>query len=152
MISKKYFIYFLIAGLSILFSFTNIYAGKDVADVFKMQSPEYTKHTRAIVEFTHNKHTVEYKISCGDCHHDSENNPLTDLKMGDDVQRCIECHKKPGIARPPRGKKWPGEKRREFHATAVHDNCIPCHRDYNKKNKTKAAPASCVQCHPRQKK
>ena len=40
----------------------------------------------------------------------------------------------------------------EYHAEALHENCISCHKDYNKKNKTKAAPQSCTKCHPKKKK
>ena len=29
--------------------------------------------------------------------------------------------------------------------------CITCHKVFNKKNKTKAAPQSCTKCHPKQK-
>ena len=31
-------------------------------------------------------------IGCGECHHDKDNKPLNNLKIGDDVQNCIECH------------------------------------------------------------
>ena len=103
MMRKKCLPLLLIAGVVVLFASTGIYAGKDVADSFIIESPEYTKRTRNNVEFTHNNHITEYKIGCGECHHDENNKPLADLKIGDDVQRCIECHKIPGRKRPPRG-------------------------------------------------
>ena len=34
-----------------------------------------------------------------------------------------------------------------YHANALHENCISCHKAYNKENKTKAAPSSCTKCH-----
>ncbi len=148
---KKLLVLLLVAGVALLFGSTAMYAGTEVADTFKMEAKEYKKHKKAIVTFTHKKHNVDYKISCGECHHDENNKPL-DLKMGDDVQRCIECHKKAGKAKAPKGQKWSKEKKREFHADAVHDNCIKCHKAFNKKNKTKAAPATCSKCHPKKKK
>jgi cytochrome c553 len=126
-----------------------IYAGTQVADEFEVKSPEYEKHTKGIVKFTHKKHIEEYGATCGECHHDDKGKPL-DLKMGDDVQRCIECHKKPGER--PKGKDAPKlskKERLEFHAEALHYNCKDCHKEFNKKNKTKAAPTTCTKCHPK---
>lgn len=121
--------------------------GGPVADVIAMEASVYDKHTKGIVQFTHKKHAEEYKISCGDCHHDDSGAPLADLKMGDEVSSCAECHSKTG--KPEKGISK--EEKREFHKEALHDNCISCHKDHNKKNKTKAAPASCGQCHPKNK-
>jgi hypothetical protein len=41
---------------------------------------------------------------------------------------------------------------RQWHAEALHDNCRDCHKKHNKKNKTKAAPTTCVKCHPKKAK
>jgi hypothetical protein len=80
--------------------------------------------------------------------------------MGDDVQSCIACHKEPGqmpgaLKKEMREKKASKDeikaKKMEYHAEAVHANCISCHKAHNKKNNTKAAPASCTKCHPKQK-
>jgi hypothetical protein len=100
--------------------------------------------------FSHKKHNEEYKIGCGECHHDAKGKPLNDLKaIGDDVQGCIECHKIPGkmpgdlkkeLKAKKASKKEIAAKEMEYHAEAIHENCISCHKTYNKKNKTKAAP------------
>ncbi len=124
----------------------------EVADVIEMNNPNYKKHKKGICIFTHKKHAEDYKISCGSCHHDKDGKPLESLKMGDPVQNCIACHKKPAKAKVPKGEKWSKEKKREFHADAIHDNCISCHKTWNKENKSKAAPASCKGCHPKKKK
>ena len=92
---------------------TTRHAGTDVPEVIKLNSPEYEKHKKGIVEFTHKKHSEDYakkapdlyKNGCGECHHDADNKPLSNLKTGDDVQRCIECHKKP--SERPKGKGAP---------------------------------------------
>ena len=125
-------------------------AGKtEVADVIAMNNPAYAKHKKAIVQFTHKKHTEEYKIGCGECHHNDKGEALNDLKMGDAVQNCIACHDKPGKA--PKDVKDKAEKL-TYHTNALHKNCIDCHKADNKKKKNKAAPASCGKCHIKAKK
>ena len=64
---------------------------------------------------------------------------LIDIAGGDDGSRHS------GIAHEHEGEV-------ELVAEAIHANCISCHKDYNKKNKTKAAPQSCTKCHPKKKK
>ncbi len=140
-----------IIGIATLFLAAGLYAGSAVPDVIKMQN-DY-EHTKGIVEFSHAKHVAEYKAGCGDCHHDENNKPLADLKEGDNVQKCIECHNKPG--EKPKGKGAPKLSKSEklqYHAEAIHENCKGCHKAYNKKNKTKAAPTTCTKCHPKTKK
>lgn len=123
-----------------------------VADVIAMNEPAYAKHTKSIVQFTHKKHYTDYKITCGDCHHNENAEPLANLKEGDPVQRCIECHPKAGKApAPKKGEKMSDSEKMEYHAEALHANCIDCHKDHNKKNNTKAAPTSCATCHPKEK-
>jgi hypothetical protein len=135
-------------------------AGKKVEDVFPMENKAYEKHTKGIVQFTHKKHTTEYGASCGECHHDDKGQPL-ELKEGDDVQPCLECHKKPGTVPKELKKEWKEKKvskeeqkkvKLEYHAEAVHMNCIDCHKKWNKENKSKAAPTSCSKCHPKKAK
>ena len=87
---------FVILGIAVIFASTAVYAGTQAPDVIKMENKAYTEHKKSIVEFTHKKHVEEYKSGCGECHHDAENKPLENLKMGDEVQGCIECHKLPG--------------------------------------------------------
>jgi len=124
---------------------TELPAGKtEVAEVIMMENPAYAKHKKGIVQFTHKAHIDDYQIACGDCHHDSKGKPLT-LKMGDPVQNCIACHIKP--SRKKKGVK--GKAVLEYHAEALHKNCIGCHKAYNKENGTKAAPAGCSKCHPK---
>jgi hypothetical protein len=160
--SKRHWIIATIAVIATLLITTGIYAGKEVKDVIKMDHKAYDKHTKGIVTFTHKKHTKEYaekhpelyKNGCGECHHDKDNKPLTNLKEGDDVQDCIECHKKPGYIKGKEAKGLTKEQKREYHANAIHDNCKGCHKDYNKKMKLKskdkgAAPVTCKQCHPK---
>jgi len=154
--NKKGFLIITTIGFIVLFASVALYAGSDAPAVIKMQN-DY-EHKKEIVVFTHEKHVDAYKNGCGACHHDENNKPLDNLKAGDSVQKCIECHSKPGEVPKAEKDKWKKEKlkkaeknklARQWHAEAVHDNCRDCHKAYNKKNKTKAAPTTCVKCHPK---
>lgn len=143
-----------------LFVAAGIYA-KAVPDIIKLEDPAYKEHKKGVVEFHHGKHQKDYaqkypefyKNGCGECHHDKDNKPLSHLKEGDDVQKCIECHKI--AAEAPKGKKAKKklskkEKIKDYHAEALHENCRGCHRKYNKKYKpAKKAPTTCTKCHPK---
>ena len=107
---KKHLITTVIIGVAILFVSAAIYA-KSAPDMINLQDPAYKKHKKGVVDFTHKKHQNDYakqypeyyKNGCGECHHDDKGKPLAKLKDGDDVQKCIECHKTPAEA--PKGKK-----------------------------------------------
>ena len=124
-------------------------AGTDVPDTFDIETREIKKRKKGLpkfklVSFTHKKHTETYKISCGDCHHDENNEPL-DLKSGDDVQRCVSCHTK--LKKDKKNKKDI-----MVLENAMHGNCISCHKETNKKTGDPKgmkgpAPASCGKCH-----
>ncbi len=158
---KRQILVFSTVCVALLFAAGAIYAATTVQDMITMDNKAYKEpHEKGIVEFTHKKHIEEYKIGCGECHHDDKGKPLNKLKMGDDVRNCIDCHKRPGqmpgaLKKEMRAKKASKKeiaaKEMEYHAEALHENCIGCHKAYNKKNKTKAAPQSCTKCHPKNK-
>jgi hypothetical protein len=162
--NKKHLFISVIAGIATLFIAAGIYA-KAVPDVIPLDDPAYKEHKKGIVQFEHKKHWDEYakeypefyKNGCGECHHDKDNKPLSDLKDGDDVQKCIECHKI--AAEAPKGKKAKKklskkEKIKDYQAEAFHENCKVCHKKFNKKYKgqKKKAPTTCTKCHPKKKK
>jgi hypothetical protein len=132
-----------------LFIVTGIHAGTEVEEEFFMNSPY--PHKKSLSLFTHKKHTTEYKIACGECHHDDKGEPL-ELKKGDNVQKCFECHKKPGELKGKKAKGLSKKEKREYHANAVHENCLGCHRKHNKEKQTKDAPTKCTACHPKKEK
>ena len=88
-------------GIAALFAATLIYAGTEVQETIELKDPAYKKHKKGVVKLSHKKHQDDYaqkypefyKNKCGECHHDEDNKPLSDLKEGDDVKKCIECHK-----------------------------------------------------------
>ncbi|MDZ7832616.1 MAG: cytochrome c3 family protein [Desulfobacterales bacterium] len=109
----------------------------------------FEEHRMGIVEFDHEKHAASkpegYGLGCGDCHHDENGEPLTDLKRGDPVQSCYECHDKDG--RPRRDpamsqEEWKKEELTYYYG-AIHENCTGCHKQMG------AGPVSCTECHPR---
>lgn len=140
-------------GIATMFLAAGLYAGTTMPETVKMEAPY--EHTKGIVEFSHQKHVTEYKnakgeaITCGECHHDAQGKPLADLKEGDDVRKCFECHNKPGELKGKDAQGKPDSEVILYHANALHGNCIDCHKDYNKANKTKAAPQTCTKCHPK---
>jgi hypothetical protein len=149
-IMKQKFGWSMMAGACLVLFSAWVIAGTTVPDVIKMDTKGYTEHTKGIVEFHHKKHIEEYKLTCGECHHDKDHKPLANLKAGDNVQGCIECHKIPG--EKPKGKDAPKLSEKEvlqYHAEAMHQNCQGCHKEYNKKNNTNTAPTTCVKCHPK---
>ena len=166
---NKKFLVLLIVVSAALFAAGGILA-KTVPDIIKLQDPAYKKHEKGVVEFTHGKHQRDYakkypefyKRGCGECHHDENNKPLSELKEGDDVQKCIECHKIPSEVPKKLKTEWrkkkvkkaeQKKKKLEYHAEALHYNCRGCHREYNKKYKpAKKAPTTCAKCHPKAKK
>jgi len=160
---KKGLIVAVIVGMMTLFIAVGIHAGTAVKDEVEMNNPAYKVDKYLPAKFTHKLHTEDYakkypdiyKSGCGECHHNDKGEPLKDLKIGDDVQNCIACHKK---AERPKGiaKKKMKEKL-EYHPEAIHENCKGCHKKVNKiakkaGKKKKVAPTSCTKCHKKRKK
>ncbi len=152
--SKKLFTLLLAAGIAMVFTASGIQAGTDVDDVITMKSklldakrkkgPDAKKPCK-LVEFAHKKHHEEYKISCGDCHHDKDGKPLADLKAGDDVQKCEACHTR--AKAKTADKTFQGKYKKKpidiMHLeSAIHENCIGCHKEQGLKVGTK-----CGDCH-----
>ena len=127
-----------------LFLAVGLYAAA-APEIMPMNDARYEKHKKSIVQFTHKKHTTEYKITCGECHHDDAGKPL-ELKEGDPVQKCGDCHKEFGkLAKADKKMKKP-EKIKKYQKEALHANCIGCHK------KIKKGPKKCSECHPKKKK
>jgi hypothetical protein len=162
MMNKKLLTLLLVAGIAVLFAATGLYAATEVGDTITMESKIYKKRSKGpkakkpvkLVEFSHKKHHEEYKLACGECHHDDKGKAL-DLKMGDDVQPCDACHnltkaKKKAFKGIYVGKRKPDDI--HVHKNALHENCIGCHITSNKEGGDKTgkkgpAPTSCKTCH-----
>jgi hypothetical protein len=118
----------------------------ELPDVIVMQA-DYP-HTKTLVRFSHRKHVTDDRLNCGACHHDDAGEPRMDLKVGDPVDQCIDCHPEPGEG--PRGSKLSKAERLEYHAEALHDNCRGCHKQHKKEGGSGAAPTACSKCHLRE--
>lgn len=152
--NKRLLTLLLVAGIAAIFLATALHAGTEVKDELILEDPGYKKPKKRApkfrsLAFTHKKHIEDHKISCGECHHDKDNKPL-DLKIGDDVQKCSECHNK-----FEQDKK--NKKDIMVHENALHKNCKDCHIETNKKagdpkGMKGDAPATCGKCHIPEKK
>ncbi len=161
---KKYLIITLLTGAALLVIVSGIYAGTQAADEIRLENKAYAKHKETAVVFKHSKHQTEYRqknpglfnSQCGECHHEKENDntnkPLVNLKAGDEVKNCIECHKKAEYVKGERAEGLSDVQKREYHANAMHDNCKACHKEYNQQKGLKPkdkgyAPVTCKSCH-----
>lgn len=121
------------------------HAAQQTAEEMAMNSKVYGDHKKPLVTFTHTKHNVDYKIACVDCHHVFKDGKNV-WKEGDEVQKCEACHSE---AKAPAGKDAPKlsnqEKIEKYHYSAIHENCVGCHKAEKKKGKN--APSACKDCH-----
>jgi hypothetical protein len=102
------------------------------------------------VKFTHSKHVKDYGAVCGDCHHDSDAEPI-ESHDPEATYACGECHEEEGLIRGPISENEVSDGDRLAHrANALHLKCIGCHKLYNELNNVIRVPESCVTCHARQ--
>jgi hypothetical protein len=125
-----------------------VHAAQEVLDNITMNSPVFEKHKKALVTLTHKKHATEYNIACADCHHVYEDGKNV-WKEGDKVDKCTACHKE---AKAPKAKKGEpkmskADKIKNYYYSAIHENCVSCHKAEKKKGKK--APSACKDCHPK---
>jgi cytochrome c553 len=137
------------AALSVVFLFAFVYATTGTCpDTMTMESKLFPTHTKSLVTFTHQKHNVDYKIACTECHHVPKDGKNT-WKEGDAVQKCAECHKE---AKAPTGADAPklsaAEKIQKYYYSAIHENCVGCHKKLKAEAKP-TGPTTCAKCHPK---
>ena len=142
-------------AMGVVFLFALAYATQQAPDNITMESKVYTKHKKALVNLSHKKHNVDYAIPCTDCHHVYKDGKNV-WKEGDAVQKCDAegCHCKAKAPKAKEGEKKLSRKEKAsqgFHYSAIHENCVGCHKDVKKKDKTKAVPTKCAECHPKKK-
>ena len=129
---------------------------KDAEKIMTLNSTVYKKHKKALVKFSHEAHAKDEKygpVPCADCHHVYKDGKNV-WKEGDEVQKCQECHKE---AKAPKAKKGEPKMSKEekilkYHYSAIHANCVGCHKKVAKKDPGKKEIAKCTACHPKEKK
>lgn len=156
----KLIVFAVLTGICLLFFTAAINAEEeapcaegDASDVIEMKNTEaFAQHRMGIVMFNHKKHHDAepdgYGVGCGECHHDDSGTPLNDLKAGDNVQGCLECHDK--TEKPKRTPDMTpedfAELQLEYYYGAIHENCMGCHKEKG------AGPVKCTECHPKPEK
>jgi len=99
------------------------------------------------VKFQHAKHVENYGAVCGDCHHDSDFEPIESYDP-DETYSCSECHDEEGLIRGPIAENDVLDSDLiTYRANAIHMQCIGCHKRYNDKKHLVQAPESCITCH-----
>ncbi|NVM21274.1 MAG: cytochrome c3 family protein [Desulfobacterales bacterium] len=148
---KRSLLMLVFAAMAVVFVFSVVYAAQQAPDNITMNSKVYKKHKKVLVNLTHKKHNVDYKIGCTDCHHVYKDGKNV-WKEGDEVQKCDACHKE---AKAPKAKEGEPklskkEKIKGFHYSAIHANCVGCHKDLKAAAKP-TGPTVCKDCHPKKK-
>ena len=148
--SKKLLAFLLAVGILILPAVTALYAQTQFPDEIIMDynpyvQRRYTPPEHEVFVCLHGTHNTDYKISCGECHHDKDGNFLKDLKIGDDVKQCVECHTE-------LNKTAKNEKSIMLLENAIHGQCKVCHKKINieagdPEGTSGPAPVFCKECH-----
>jgi hypothetical protein len=137
------------AALSVVFLFAFVYATTGTCpDTITMESKLFPTHKKSLVTFTHAKHNGYCDSKCANCHHVYKDGKNV-WKEGDAVQKCAECHKE---AKAPTGADAPklskAEKIKTYYYSAIHENCVGCHKELKKAAKP-TGPTTCSKCHPK---
>ena len=99
------------------------------------------------VKFSHSRHVEEYGAACGDCHHDSDFEPI-DAHDPDETYACVECHDEEGLIRGPIAEIEASDSDLIAHrSNVIHMQCIGCHKQFNNDKQGVRAPESCIACH-----
>jgi hypothetical protein len=108
---------------------------------------EWPNPTKAPVQFSHKKHSEEYKDPCNACHHVYKDGKNV-WKEGDPVEKCSKCHTNMVIEGE---KKLSPEDQKLNLKLAFHGDCQGCHQKLKKEKPDTKAPVVCTGCHPAQK-
>ena len=141
------------AAMGVVFLFALAYATQQAPDTITMESKVFKKHKKSLVNLNHKKHNADYKIGCADCHHVYKDGKNV-WKEGDAVQKCDACHTEAKAPKAKEGepKMSKADKIKKYYYSAIHENCVACHKDLKKADKTKVIPTKCAECHPKKKK
>jgi len=147
---KRALLVLIISAMGVAFLYAGVFATQQACDAITMDSPVFEKHKKALVTFTHKKHNVGYKIPCADCHHVYKDGKNV-WKEGDEVKKCMACHSE---AKAPKAKEGEpklskAEKIKKYYYSAIHENCVGCHKALKKEAKP-TGPTACKECHPKQ--
>jgi len=139
-----------VMALAVLFAGACLVVASDckteAPEVVKIFDAKWEKHTKCPVEFSHKKHTTDYKIGCTECHHVIKDGQNV-WKQGDPACPCSSCHTELTI----QGEKKLSEADQKLNLKlAFHDNCTECHKKEKAKNANTTAPVTCTGCHAKE--
>jgi hypothetical protein len=137
----------IISAMGVAFVFAPVYATQQAGDTIVMDSAVFGTHTKALVTFTHKKHSVDHKLPCTDCHHTYKEGKNV-WKEGDEVQKCTACHSEARASKAKGGEPELSQREeiKKYYYSAIHENCVGCHKDLKKEAKP-AGPTVCKDCH-----
>ena len=104
-----------------------------------VENTGYKKDRRGPVMLTHTKHSLDYGVSCWDCHHvyeEDDKDKKNTWSPLSTTQKCNECHDPLKVQ----------DKAMKLQ-TAYHMNCKGCHKDLAGQNKKTGAFRKCLKCH-----
>jgi predicted RNA-binding Zn-ribbon protein involved in translation (DUF1610 family) len=138
---------FLKVALSILlFQICGIgYAESEIPYVFEYSLPTSKVNYNHSVVFNHSKHSMDYKITCVDCHHQ--------LEPGAEAveENCLDCHGSKAIRSNQESRRVSKENTARPYLIVLHDTCVGCHKEIKANNSNSAVPVACWRCHIRKK-
>ena len=122
------------------------YAGSEIPYVFKYSFSTHSKNYEHSVIFNHARHSMEYKITCVNCHHQ--------LEPGAEAveENCLDCHGTKAIRNNQQTRPISKEKRVQPYLIVLHDMCVECHKEVKANDSYSKVPVSCWRCHIRGKK
>lgn len=109
---------------------------------------EFPNATKGAVAFPHQKHQVDNKIGCNQCHHQYQDGKNV-WKEGDAVDKCSKCHTEMTTEGE---KKLSPEQQKLNLKLAFHNLCQGCHQKMKKENPSTKAALTCNACHTVEKK
>lgn len=104
---------------------------------------EFPTPTKGAVTFPHQKHSVDNKIACNQCHHRYEEGKNV-WKEGEAVDKCGKCHTEMTVEGE---KKLPPDQQKLNLKLSFHNLCQGCHQKMKKENPNTKAALTCNACH-----
>ena len=108
---------------------------------------DYPTRFQGPVRFSHKKHVNSYGAGCGNCHHDSDLDPIEAYDPSE-IYSCDDCHYDTGLVRGPKTENTMPEYDQMMHRpNAIHAQCLGCHKKFNREKHLIVAPEACISCH-----
>lgn len=108
---------------------------------------EFPTPTKGAVAFPHQKHRVDNKIACNQCHHRYQDGKNV-WQEGEAVDKCGKCHTEMTVEGE---KKLPPDQQKLNLKLAFHNLCQGCHQKVKKENPGTKAALTCNACHTGEK-